>query len=440
MVLLGMKILKKVGKSLLLSIVVSLWCFVSASWEDTACSTYSGIVCKELSTNYTKPFCVTNLNGTEPINYANDCIFLPLTNTLSSDWERDLSTLGKKDIIRKYCLSLYWDSETWRIYFSKPNTSWEPDWQQTFDSRQSLFLYALCSSFTQSWDNHPFINDNALLKDAFSWNLVKTLYLQQMSDWKDSCSLDVGQFSKCDMSIYVTKIFAAIMSDLYKIKYAQVLHVDTTQDFSSSWEHKIEDFMTWYHLSKESTAEKYQDLKKYVPKTVSILKSNQMYYKSVLDTVKIIDNVELAKRAEQVKCPETWNMVWLNFVACALHSSQKKWFALTPSFVTLVYNEVLHYSQFMLYYKRWVERLERAENEGLYSELKDFEWYTNKQLDAVERVQRDLQDFNMTYPLHIWLLMYIERIEDFRNKTLSKVVTSFYSLSEKLQNVQIPPS
>jgi hypothetical protein len=33
------------------------------------------------------------------------------------------------------------------------------------------------------------------------------------------------------MSIYATEIFDAIMSDLFKIKYAQVLHVDSVNKF-----------------------------------------------------------------------------------------------------------------------------------------------------------------------------------------------------------------
>jgi hypothetical protein len=48
------------------------------------------------------------------------------------------------------------------------------------------------------------------------------------------------------------------------------------------------------------------------------------------------------------------------------------------------------------------------------------------------------EDFNMTYPLHIWLLLYQERMKNFRDKKLAPVITIFYSLSEKLQNVQLP--
>jgi hypothetical protein len=44
----------------------------------------------------------------------------------------------------------------------------------------------------------------------------------------------------------------------------------------------------------------------------------------------------------------------------------------------------------------------------------------------------------MTYPLHIWILLHLEKWEKFRNTALSPEATKFYSLSEKLQNAQLP--
>jgi hypothetical protein len=84
--------------------------------------------------------------------------------------------------------------------------------------------------------------------------------------------------------------------------------------------------------------------------------------------------------------------------------------------------------------------LEEKDKQILKSELSDFWRYSDKQMEATNSVQRDFEDFNMTYPWHIWMLMYIEKIEKYRNNSLSKVITSFYSLSEKLKNVQLPAS
>ena len=74
----------------------------------------------------------------------------------------------------------------------------------------------------------------------------------------------------------------------------------------------------------------------------------------------------------------------------------------------------------------------------LEAKMLDFKQYFDMQMEASKRAQRSLEEFNMTYPLHIWLLLHIEKAEKFRNNSLSKIITSFYSLSEKLQNVQLP--
>jgi hypothetical protein len=68
--------------------------------------------------------------------------------------------------------------------------------------------------------------------------------------------------------------------------------------------------------------------------------------------------------------------------------------------------------------------------------LNDFKWYFSIQKEALELAEHNLEDFSMTYPLHIRLLLYVEKVEKFRAK-YSEIITMFYSLSEKLQNVQI---
>ena len=148
-----------------------------------------------------------------------------------------------------------------------------------------------------------------------------------------------------------------------------------------------------------------------------------------------------------VKCPVDSQMTWINFVACALHSTQWEWFSLSPSFVTLFYNEILHYRQFISYYEYWMNRrIEMmAEDKMLekkvrieQSQMMDFRWYFDMEMDAIKWVQRSFEEFNMTYPLHIWIMLHIEKAEKFRNISFTKIISSFYSLSEKLQNVQLP--
>ena len=72
--------------------------------------------------------------------------------------------------------------------------------------------------------------------------------------------------------------------------------------------------------------------------------------------------------------------------------------------------------------------------------IQDFQKYSDMQIEAFKMVQNNLEEFSMTYPLHVWILLYAEKVEKFRNNSLSKVISLFYSLSEKLQNVQEPLS
>jgi nicotinic acid phosphoribosyltransferase len=117
---------------------------------------------------------------------------------------------------------------------------------------------------------------------------------------------DDSTLADCDMAVYATKIYDGIMTDLYKIKYAQVLDVNTVVNFDAIWYKKVLNFMSGYYLlAKTEEYQEYLKLKAEYPKTISILESNQRYYKDVLETVKIIDNSMLADLADAVKCPAT---------------------------------------------------------------------------------------------------------------------------------------
>lgn len=454
--------MKNYGKYMMMFLFVSMMIVpfgVMSSWEDwqdKSCDTdvtskNNGITkCTVLSNNYKEPYCVNS-----SVDYALDCLWPSVTNKFSSIVQtpgKSAKSLGQfelKDVIEQYCKALLTDGSSSRIYFARPSdvhNGW--DWEQTFDSRQSIFVYAFCSSFKDE-DGMPFVDESKyseeFLEKVFKVeDLVWTLKLKQKSWWKNICDLnDDPSINDCDMSVYATEIYSAIMSDLFKIKYAQVLDVDKAEEFDP--EDKVLQFMSWYfdYYKKD-----FKELNSDYPfvQTIRVLQSNQQYYKRVLDTVKIINNSELADIALKKKCPKNVNMAWADFVACALHSSQWEWAAITPSFVTLLYNEMVNYRIFQQYVNMWIKKkalamagkfderdINRFEGKSL-----DFQWYAGLQIEATKYALRWLVDFNMTYPFHIWLLLYQEIMKDFRDKHLSPIVTIFYSLSEKLQNVQLP--
>lgn len=404
--------------------------------------------------------CVSNwLDGGEkyPYNNSDDknsmgCVWYAVTNVFSDEFDSSVITSEdvKKAAIQKYCNAVL-SSKTmkWRIYYSTPmiDNDSKRDWQKTFDSHQSLFAYTLCESFLL-WDENPFIPSTYnKLKTSISWaltgDIVKTLKLQQKSKWKNLCSLEMGWLSDCDISIYATEIFSAVMSDMFKIAYAQTLHVNTIEDFENTKDKRIADFFTWWLRFGQSDA-KIQELQANFPQTINIVDNNQQVYKKMLNWVKILDNDKLAKIAEDSWCPDTWDIVWIDFIACALHKSQWKSSASTPAFLTLFYNEILNYRIFLAYYQEVldakVNNLLLKDPDSLQIPVLQLEKSTiqsrsNMQLKAAENTLKDFEEFNMTYPLHIGLLLYQEQLQSFR-RDLSPLVTVFYSLSEKLQNVQ----
>ncbi len=428
---------------LVLSTVLWMPFLVNASWQSEACN-LNNTGCAIASSGFNVPYCVSS-----SVDYAKTCIWPSLTNNLSSipNQKKSLSSFDARDLLWQFCGSLLWSGAYWRVYYAKPSQvsdSW--DWQQTFDSHQSLFAYALCSSFKDKKWNSIFVPEwgDMLLEAFLEWELADLLKLHQRSWWKDLCSVtDFETLSDCDMSIYATEIFTAIMSDIFKIKYAQVLQVNTVKNFEAKTPERVQDFFKGYYY----IIQKYQELKKLFPQTVEVLESNQEYYKNVLDTVKVMDNSKFAELAEGSGCPITGNMVWMDFIACALHSTQWKWMAIEPAFETMFYNELLNYRIFLNYHSLWIEdkvdgmavNKDNEKNIRIYeSRAPDFQFYWDIQLDSAKFALRRFEDFAMTYPLHIWLLLYQERVKEYRDKYLSPIVTIFYSLSEKLQNVQLP--
>jgi len=377
----------------------------------------------ELSNWYTVPYCVSS-----DVDNAYNCNFPLLINSLSK--ELDSNGIETKDMILQYCSSLLWNQNDWRIYYAKPNIlSDNRDWSHTFDSHQSLFVYLLCSSTVNKSGSLNF-------SEIFKWDVGKILKLQQMINWKDQCSPN-GSLNECDMSMYATEIFSAIMSDVFKIKYAQIFHIDSVETFQDK-NKRINAFLSWYFkITDEKYIKEFQN-------TVDIIDSDQKYYKSVLETLKLFDNSLLAKKASESGCPVDENMVWVDFIACALHGSQWKWMSLNPSFETFFYNEVMFYRIFVSYYWNWVQAkiekwlLDEKDKEILQLRAIDFKSYADLQIDAAKQTLHNFEEFNMSYPLHIGLLLYQEKLKEFRNKYFPFIIQSFYSLSEKLQNVQLP--
>lgn len=420
-----------------MGMILLSWFWVNAyDWVKNACDT--DVACKDLVYDdewNLVPYCFSS-----EMDNVSDCMFFVDVNKLSQ--ESDSLTNAIKD----YCSVMLSETQlNWRIYFSSYSWTWNWKWDdtRTFDSQQSLFVYALCSSFL-SWDEKPFIpqkfqNNSKSIAQWFTGNIAKTLKLQQKQDWKDKCALNSGVLSNdCDMSIYATEIFSAIMSDVFKIKYAQALHVNSVKNFDKV-ENRIENFLQWYF----KFTDEYKVLKNTFPQTIAVINGNQEFYRNSLKTIKLFDNdklSELVESSDWFSCETWWNVVWQNYLACALHGGEGKSSSLDTVFLTLYYNEILNYRIFVSYYQTWLQQQQKSVDEATKAKFQtqafDLQKRVDLQLESANQTLQDLDELVFTYPLHIGLLLYQEKIMTFRDKHLSPVITSFYSLSEKLQNVQ----
>ena len=125
---------------------------VTSSWENwktKSCVSNNMTWCNVLSDNFKDPYCINS-----SVDNALDCVWPSVVNELSSiksstqDSVRSLGDARLRDVVEKYCETLLWEENYGRIYFARPSDVHEGwDRAQTFDSRQSIFVYALCSSF-----------------------------------------------------------------------------------------------------------------------------------------------------------------------------------------------------------------------------------------------------------------------------------------------------
>jgi hypothetical protein len=114
-------------------------------------------------------------------------------------------------------------------------------------------------------------------------------------------------------------------------------------------------------------------------------------------------------------------------------------------FINFVVNEYLNYRLFIDFYtnqqqKRLVEKRNLTEKtqELFLVELQSLAKQREMYEQALRVALMDFQDFIATYPFHLGLVWYQEQLLKFRDNYAVKLVTPFYSLYEKLRNVQPP--
>jgi len=112
----------------------------------------------------------------------------------------------------------------------------------------------------------------------------------------------------------------------------------------------------------------------------------------------------------------------------------------SPQFLNFIYNEYLNYAIFVdVFINRFARRaqFEKYPSESIWArEAFVLSQQRITYLHALQYALDDLKDFISTYPLHIGLVLYQEKLLQFRDNA-SKLLPPFYTLYEKLRNVQV---
>ena len=294
-----------------------------------------------------------------------------------------------------------------------------------FTLQDSLFVRALCNARDTSLVPED-MKDQIFIKDFH-----KKLSLQQYYDMEDECSMPSR--NRCDMSRYVSIIYTSLMSDIFKIKRAHFLQVYSVDKFSEKSERIANIFATYFRM-KETNASDYQH--KY-PKTSSMIDNNQSFFLKSLSSLVMLDNDVLYQTAEEENCMLSDPVGWF---VCALHSTGD---GVNQHFTNFVYHEYLNYRIFLDYYTNQLQKLissssdsEAERKDAYFLEMETLIRQRDLYEQALLASLSDFQDFVTTYPLHVGLVLYQEELLRFRDKYAAKILPPFYSLYQKLRNVQ----
>jgi hypothetical protein len=282
--------------------------------------------------------------------------------------------------------------------------------------------------------------DDTLINGVFQDHFVKQLKLQQMDGMKDVCLEPSAE--RCDILRYASKVYTSLMSDVFKIKWAHFLQVYSIKGAVADKYERVANVFKVFFATQESNKGDYF---LFYPKTAAMIDNNQQFFMKSLQSLVMLDNDELLEKAVEAGCVPPLDGQVGGFV-CGLHMPNQQ--GMDQYFVNFVMNEYLHYRFFIDFYANQQQKrilgnsnlssLDSAQRRSLMTIVNSLVAQRNMDEELLKRSLEDFQDFIATYPLHLGFVWYQEQLLKFRNDYATKMVTPFYSLYEKLRNVQPP--
>lgn len=331
------------------------------------------------------------------------------------------NSVNSEKLISYYCLSVQLN---WWVYKDL----------NVYSLDKSVFLYLMCSNINEK--NIGFFDKtNPDMKSYLKVSKFNKLWLS------------VNEKDKGLVHLYVHDLFDNIINEYFNIKQAHVYWLETAKEEKKSIEEQANEFSSGYFLwvnicSNDDPNYSYK-------KTCIYLKDYMRSVKSMVNGLNILDVDKMyddyLKKSKEPGFCEMWDPQNYNIILCGLwwKPGEKDF----KTFVNLVYNELYYYNLFVQYYDHWLSKGDNSLAWSIWS-LDLISTYSQQQKvkrilsenlkrsqDALGVSLKMLTDSYVTFPIHIWMLMYWETLSKF-GKEISKIAPPIYTLYDKLRNVQ----
>lgn len=356
-------------------------------------------------------------------------------NILATSLSKDKPTTMKA-VLLNYCsgvlnTSVKWWNITWDNYY--------------YSAKDSVFLYLICHNISHNFDeifSEKFSSKENwyFTKSSFTWLWI--IDYSQDPDF-DYCS-STWTLQYCDLTYHIPRIFNMIINDIFSVQQSRIYGL-TSPDFDNN---KIEDQIDSYARDKfnikfcDSTDWRY-------PKLCKTMKNYTKASARLLKDLDILNYDNLYEDfgqnwAYSKKCDEIYWTYEFDLLSCGLFGYG---FGINNMYTNLVYNEFLYYSLLVKYYNNIIisnPNLAPLKQKDDYTSavdyLKNKAYEFNREVNASQKwitvAMKMLREIDVSFPLHVWFMMYQEDLLYLRDKSLYKIVTPFYTLYGKLRNVQ----
>jgi len=300
--------------------------------------------------------------------------------------------------------------------------------QVLYTANESLFLQLLCQQVSNP--RKAIVDADESYVSLKTWAEIGIYDNWYDPDFPQKCS--TSRMQECELETVATTIIQSLFNEYFTFGQAYVYGrpQPAEENIDETVKNFIKDKLHW--LDVGDSASDYPETKKTVKS--SIQKANNM----VKRDVQILDRDKILEQFGKPICkPKTKE----DIVICGLI-----WDKLSPwqSFIDLLYNEYFFYRLWIHFYAQQIQI-----NAGLFTDDIRANDLVGQRIERVGNIQRNvhytdkaltiatkyLREMYATYPIHIGMITYYEKLYSLRGQLIG-LVTPLYTLSDKLQNVQ----